>query len=744
METDYIEDAVTHVKTMSNSMHDLARELAKKAENGHELLVLTTMMDKEFVACLSKLATINYFWTKPSPEIEESTFKQLLHLRDQVEDRHIKSVDRLMPAPVKVSPNLIKISSMFNSKRSMPDNPGRKSIERETITSTRRPPTTSTTPGSWFGNIFTTPKSTTTTAATTTTTTTTTTTMSTTTTLRSTTTTTQATSSSRMSVSDLLSSPDVPPFMKAPMTPMSWSEFSGVTESMNDSIPERSQNLVWESINGNNKVTSSDPSHHSLNRQPRQFITSLLVSLAASVGVGSVFGSIENSQIDHIRQSLDSVTEKEKLLVHQLSLNSKYIQINRDLGKNLAKLASKLKMYTELNHFKLEGAVLYMLIHSELTQVHREMDRMIAIISSAHQNRFHPEIFTPDGAEQIFSDVKGLASKNGLVPVIQTARQLSQMETHFYIDPTSKGGAHLILEVPLASENSLFALHRYDSLPISLGPFVHAKIEARNPILAIGGLEPSGHPRYVELSSSDLGLCRKLGKVYVCPHLRVVKKPNQESCLYALFINDPSAARKACRLSLKPQQSPQVVPVSTDSFLHYSPEPSSYFLRCTNGSVHHGYHLSNITKISLPHGCIAETSDFVLLRANDLFKTELPKTYKFSYTPLTFLSNTTTIKGLNDAAKFLQNLPNSPPLDEEAIKMINDLDKSVLNQPWPLWLSVILAVVATLVTTGFITYLCVRARQRQTQARLDRDPIFRLKNLFENEERMERLETLLK
>ncbi|MCP3848829.1 MAG: hypothetical protein GY694_01135, partial [Gammaproteobacteria bacterium] len=162
------------------------------------------------------------------------------------------------------------------------------------------------------------------------------------------------------------------------MTPMSWSEFSGVTESYIDSVSERSQDLVWESINGNSKVTSSDPSHHSLNRQPRQFITSLLVSLAASVGVGSVFGSIENSQIDHIRQSLDSVTEKEKLLVHQLSLNSKYIQTNRNLGKNLAKLASKLKMYTELNHFKLEGAVLYMLIHSELTQVHREMDRMIA------------------------------------------------------------------------------------------------------------------------------------------------------------------------------------------------------------------------------------------------------------------------------------------------------------------------------------------------------------------------------
>ena len=747
IDTGHVEAALVHIKGMADTLHQVAKVEAPKAMDGHPLLVLTTTVDREYMFCLSKMASINYFWTRPSPEAETQTFTKLLKLRDTVGRRHLQNYDRLVPRAIKVSPNLVKVAdSIFSRPRPKPTEFERRSFEypsRAIENKTEIPIR------SWFNDLFTTASSTTTTStttATTTTTPTTTTTTPTTTTTTPTTTTTQRPPISHPAIDDLFTSPDTPPFMTEEPKPLDWSDFYGLTDNM--TVDTQLQRLEINPYQVSTKVTRSDslPDRITLNRHPRQFVTGLLVSLATSIGIGSVFGAIDNSQISQIRESLKDVSEKEKLIVHQLDIDSKYINVNRKLIQNVANLAKKLKQYTELNHFELQGAVLYMLIHAEFTQVHRELDTMINIISSAHANQFHPEVFTPDGAEAVFSDIQGLALKHGLQPVIQSARQLSQLEAHFFIQPESgsKGQASLIIDCPLASEINLFDLHRYDALPISIGQFVHATIEPKNSILAIGGMEPTGHPRFVEMSSTDLGLCRRLGKVYICPNLRIINRPNERSCLYALYRSDHRAARKACKLKLQAQQFNQAVPISSDTFLHYSSEPSSYFIRCTNGTVLSGYQLVNITRIEVPHDCVVETSEYILLRQNDLYKNEKRKTYKFSYDPLTFLPNDTTIRGLDDAAKFIATLPGAPPLSTETIDQLREMNKTVLDNPGQLT-AIILAIIATLLTTGLILFLVYRAVQHRNQARLARNPMFRLERVLnESDTSVEVLEGLLK
>ena len=118
-----------------------------------------------------------------------------------------------------------------------------------------------------------------------------------------------------------------------------------------------------------------------------------------------------------------------------------------------------------------------------------------------------------------------------------------------------------------------------------------------------------------------------------------------------------------------------MVSTSSDSFLHYSVNPSTFIYKCQNNSVTRGHQLAEITEIQIPKSCRVETSNFILYRQNDLYKQASQKSYQWTLPPLTFLSNDTSIVDLNSAVKAVEKLKGAPPITTETIEKLKRLNK---------------------------------------------------------------------
>ena len=250
--------------------------------------------------------------------------------------------------------------------------------------------------------------------------------------------------------------------------------------------------------------------------------------------------------------------------------------------------------------------------------------------------------------------------------------------------------------------------------------------------------EPSGSPRYVELSPTDLSMCQRLGKIYLCTDQRIIKRPNQYSCLYSLFVGDHPAARQVCQLTLEAKKYDQVVSTSSDSFLHYSVTPSTFIYKCQNTSVTRGHQLAEITEIQIPRSCHVETSNFILYRQNDLYKKASPKSYQWTLPPLTFLSNDTSIVDLNSAVQAIEKLKGAPAITTETIEKIKRLNKPFYLHTFKV-VNFLIAI-SVLVMIALVTY---RTCQSKRITRQQRDPVFRFKELLKDEGNLELLEQLL-
>ena len=407
-------------------------------------------------------------------------------------------------------------------------------------------------------------------------------------------------------------------------------------------------------------------------RRPKRFIGTIIASLLASIGVSSIFGSINSGQINTLREGLKSSTEKQALIIHALEEDSESITTNRNMISQLQDLTIKITKYTEVQHFETNGLLVYVLMSTEFSRLHLALDQFMNIIEASQHHKFEPSILTKEGATAAFEEIKALAETRGLIPVIRNAQQFSQLETNFHM--TAKG-VNLIINIPLASEETTFTLHRYNALPIMLGSEVFAKLKPDNNLLAIGESEASGHPRYVELSSTDLAMCNKLGKVYLCNDQRIIRRPAQYSCLYALFIGDHRPARDVCQLTLESKKWDQVVSTSSDTFLYYSVTPSSFVYQCQNQSVIRGRQLTSITEIQIPESCRVQTSNFILHRRNDLYRDATPQRWKWTLAPLSFLENDNTIVDLNSAVKTLDKMKGVPRITPDTIERLKQLNK---------------------------------------------------------------------
>ena len=134
----------------------------------------------------------------------------------------------------------------------------------------------------------------------------------------------------------------------SPPGALDFSEFAGEPE-------EREKRSVYPTINPNPydqfKMTPYQPPMGSPTRSKR-FVGTLIASLLASIGIGSIFGAIDSAQINSIKEGVKTIAGKQSLIIHELEEDSKHIITNRNMISGLEDLTIRIGKYTKIHHFE--------------------------------------------------------------------------------------------------------------------------------------------------------------------------------------------------------------------------------------------------------------------------------------------------------------------------------------------------------------------------------------------------------
>ena len=510
------------------------------------------------------------------------------------------------------------------------------------------------------------------------------------------------------------------------------SEFTNLFESDDPFYRDK------RSVPINNSLTALGQLGIVLLKRSKRFIGTIVMSLLASLGVSTIFGAYDASQINTIKEAVNHITKEQSLIIHQVESNAKGIMMNRNKLASLENLTLKLADFATAESFKDNGVLVYMIMMAEYDRIEHELEQFMDIVESANNHLMHPSVLTKRGTEDAFAVIKGKAEVLGLTPVISSPQQLSQMSTHFHY---TEFGLNLVVEIPLTANFNTFLLYQFHPLPIKLGGQVHVKIAPENRILAIGEPGQRGLSRYIELSLIDLARCRQLGKVYMCPEQRVVHKPNGHTCLYSLFIADHKTAEQACRVTLEEATEDEVVATSHNSFVYFAAEPSTYRYRCQNNSIISGHQLQGITDIVVPRDCRVETGSFILHSQNDLFHEIKPKQFRYALPVLTFLANNSLITNVLQAVKVMGQTKGAPEIDQNSIKEFLEQNKPVYLDPVPLTNFAIAALALSLILILICIVWVNKCKQTKNIRRAT--PRNRAKRIFEDEGNVTFLENLV-
>ena len=297
----------------------------------------------------------------------------------------------------------------------------------------------------------------------------------------------------------------------------------------------------------------------------KRFIGTLFTSLLLSLGVSTVFGLMDNAKLNKLGSALESTQQRQELMIHQIEEDSKEIATNRMAIKSLGNVTAAIGKLTSTNHWTSVGNSAAKIIMSEIQKLDDILNLFIDIMEAASNHKMHFSVLTKDGAEQALKKIQELAKPRNLYPVVATTQQLAQLDCSYIL--TSRG-FNLIVHVPLGNELSTFTIHRFQPLPIAIGSKVYGTLEPDNDIIAIGDSDHQGKPRFVEMSSTDLHLCKQIGGLYICRNKRIFTRPSHPTCLYSLFTGYHAKAVSQCHLTLDTRDEDKVVAVSDSQFIY--------------------------------------------------------------------------------------------------------------------------------------------------------------------------------
>jgi hypothetical protein len=277
-------------------------------------------------------------------------------------------------------------------------------------------------------------------------------------------------------------------------------------------------------------------------------------------------------------------------------------------------------------------------------------DKQVGVMESAMQAAMGGHVsvaaFTELNYARVALKINRDAKAAGLEPVARHLSDYLQMETSYV---AGLEGFSTLVHVPLIDLKSALTIWEHHILPIPLSHGLYLNLgPAEYTHLAV----TQDLELYRAMTRAEFNTCRRVGELYLCDRgLVVTKAPKLEAppppwkdpalCLFALFARRFELARETCRTTNGGTESAMRM-VSPNSFGSYNNAAHRGLVTCqgtdVGGRETKSFTASGLTKITLPHGCTAETDTHIFAAADDGFnrsENNYTVSYVWPFDPLT-------------------------------------------------------------------------------------------------------------
>ena len=230
-----------------------------------------------------------------------------------------------------------------------------------------------------------------------------------------------------------------------------------------------------------NRITGSFTSDFQHDIQKRQL--GFLLALGGLVGGATLFGYLQSTKVAELESSIEDFSFRQDKIIHLMSTQNEQISVNRDHIKHLAKILHEVLrvIQTNANAIKLEAGTIY--IRHLCSQLRVLMNKYLSIIQAASMQRLATNAITALGATEALKEIKTLANKKGLEPVINNIGHLFQLPCSFSV---TKFGLRLCIHLPLFAKHNVLELFRFLAPPFQLTSSVSGVIHSDKHLLALG------------------------------------------------------------------------------------------------------------------------------------------------------------------------------------------------------------------------------------------------------------------
>ncbi len=267
--------------------------------------------------------------------------------------------------------------------------------------------------------------------------------------------------------------------------------------------------------------------------RPKRFIA-IGISIAAMAM--STFNTVWITQLN---VEINTLKEKTDLILDVVHLHEKHLHHLEEKLEQTNKLLADLLESNVWFSSKVTDA-----IEKKFQSVvwHHEND-----VKSAKHHRLAPGALPHDVLDGIINHVDSVTIKKNLVPFVQFALDLFQIEvSHLYTLATNE--ATLILHIPMVANSNLLDLYEFLRLPIHFNFASNISITPdvrQTKLLAIGHSQS-----FQAISSADLHACLHLGDTFFCKGRKVMETSLKRSCLGALYMANSASIQNHCRFRI--------------------------------------------------------------------------------------------------------------------------------------------------------------------------------------------------
>ena len=341
---------------------------------------------------------------------------------------------------------------------------------------------------------------------------------------------------------------------------------------------------------------------HPADREERQVI---MGALAIGAAAGAIGGAI--AQMFTTETCNNVIKQSQEVIAHTVEENLIDIHNNQDdisqLNKTIAVLIEDFhETFSEAKRTLFETSILRASLATLFNSI--DISKKTRAILMARRGMLDPENFNRQKLSVALNTLNGKAVRDGYKIQTMHPDDLSSLPTSFLVD-TRNEVIHLITHIPLFSPGNQMTFLRYIDAPLLLPSNVsdsplYLEFNPRNPYLAV----TTDGTIYQEMTENDLDSCHQKGQEYCCPLLGRFKRARQ-SCLLALYGNDPESIKRNCPLTVS-RPNTKVEKIDKENWLIVETETTELRIQCQDG-YHHRTDVRGNYIISLREGCDVNT-----------------------------------------------------------------------------------------------------------------------------------------